>query len=190
MNDNDSHRPPGGATLLLFRLALLCVSAGAGGCLVSVDVEAPDVEVTQRGLTFAGVPPIPGLGDVSTTRTFSQKHAALDLPKGLTSEVKALEVSLTANQGVTDFAFIRALRLTMSDASDNANAIELINYEKDPASAPSAILTMTSANPVNALEKWKTDAALFTVEVAGALPSSDWAADVTIHFAGKFHYQR
>jgi hypothetical protein len=49
---------------------------------------------------------------------------------------------------------------------------------------------MVSANPVNALEKWKTDAALFTIDVAGSLPEKDWAVDLSVHFAGKFHYQR
>ena len=49
------------------------------------------------------------------TRSFSQEHDALDLPEGLSSEVKALEVSLTAKKGITDFSFVRFLRLTMSD---------------------------------------------------------------------------
>jgi hypothetical protein len=179
---------PAFASVLLSSLALL-LAAGSGGC-VSVDADIPNVEVTQKDLTFTGVPIGTALGDVSMTRSFSQEHDELDLPEGLTSEIKALEVSLTAKQGVHDFGFVRFLRLTMSDASDNSNAVELINYERDPAAAPSNVLKMIAANPVNALEKWKTKSALFTIDVAGTLPDNDWVADVTIRFGGKIHYQR
>ena len=124
---------PASAVFSALAVALvLAAGAGAGGC-VSVDADIPNVEVTQKGLTFAGVPVGSALGDVSMTRSFSQEHSALDLPEGLTSEVKALEVSLTAKQGISDFGFVRYLRLTMSDTSDNSNALELINYERDPA---------------------------------------------------------
>ncbi len=181
---------PTPACALLSSLALtLVLAAGSGGC-VSVDAEIPNVEVTQKDLTFTGVPVGSALGDVSMTRSFSQEHDELDLPEGLTSEVKALEVSLTAKQGVRDFGFVRYLRLTMSDASDNSNAVELINYERDPAAPPSNVLKMIATNPVNALEKWKTKSALFTIDVAGTLPENDWVADVTIRFGGKIHYQR
>ena len=171
---------------LTFALGALAVTAGC----VSVDADIPDVEVTQKDLTFSGVPVASAVGDVSMSRSFSQEHDALDLPEGLTSEVKALEVSLTAEKGITDFGFVRYLRLTMSDTSDNSNAVELINYERDPSVPASNVLKMVAANPVNALEKWKTKSALFTIDVAGTLPDQDWIADVTIRFGGKIHYER
>src|SRR5205085_10385487 len=95
--------------LPLFGLAL--AAASSAGCMVSVEAEIPDVQVTQKGLTFTGVPIGGALGDVSMTQSFSQEHEALDLPDGLTSEVKALEVSLTAGEGIRDFSFVHYLRL-------------------------------------------------------------------------------
>jgi hypothetical protein len=177
--------------LVLFALtaSTLALSTGAAGC-VSVDAEIPDVEVTQKNLAFDGVPVGSALGDVSMTKTFSQEHDALDLPEGLNPEVKALAVSLTAKSGIKDFGFVRYLRMTMSDTSDNSNALELINYERDDSAPTSNVLNMTAANPVNALDKWKTKSALFTIEVAGTLPDNDWTADVTIRFAGNIHYER
>jgi len=180
----------GSLTLALSLCALAVASAGAAGCMVSVEAEIPDVEVTQKGLSFAGVPIGSALGDVSMTQSFSQEHEALDLPEGLTSEVKALEVSLTARQGISDFSFVHFLRLTMSDDTNDANAIELIDFQRDDSAAPSPVLKMIAANPVNALEKWKTKSALFTIDVAGALPEHDWVADITIRFGGKIRYQR
>ena len=180
----------GSLTLALPLCALAVVSAGATGCMFSVEAEIPDVEVTRKGLSFSGVPIGSALGDVSMTQSFSQEHEALDLPEGLTSEVKALEVSLTARQGISDFSFVHYLRLTMSDDSNNANAVELIDFQRDDSAAPSPVLKMIAANPVNALEKWKTKSALFTIDVAGALPEHDWVADITIRFGGKIRYQR
>jgi hypothetical protein len=175
--------------LVALTASTLALATGAAGC-ISVDAEVPDVEVTQKDLSFDGVAIGSALGDVSMTRTFSQEHDALDLPAGLNPEVKALAVSLTAKSGIKDFGFVRFLRMTMSDTSDNSNALELINYERNDAAPASNVLQMTAANPVNALEKWKTKSALFTIEVAGTLPDNDWTADITIHFAGNLHYQR
>jgi len=170
-----------------FTVVLLALASG--GC-VSVEVDASNVEVTQKDVMFPGVTPSGVPGDVAMTHTFSQKHPRLDLPAELTPEVKALEVTLTAKTGITSFDFIHNLRLSMSDQPDGSGGIELINYEKDTTQTTGPVLIMPSTNPVNALEQWKTDAAVFTVDVAGALPQSDWTADVTVRFAGKVTYQR
>jgi len=170
--------------------ALAFLALGTGACMVSVEAEAPDIEVTQQNILFPGVAGTGVLGDVAMTHSFSQKHPKLDLPAGLTPEVKALEVTLTAKSGITSFDFIHYLRLSMSDGADKSDAIELINYQRDATGTTGPVLTMPSANPVNALEQWKTDAAVFTVDVAGQLPESDWTADVTVRFAGKVSYQR
>ena len=190
----NTHRPALASRASLFLAPSLCAlavaAAGSAGCMVSVEAEIPDVEVTQKGLAFRGVPIGGALGDVAMTQSFSQEHDALDLPEGLTSEVKALEVWLTARQGISDFSFVHYLRLSMSDDGNNANALELINYERDDAAAPSPVLKMIAANPVNALEKWKTKSALFTIDVAVTLPEHDWVADITVRFGGKIRYQR
>src|ERR1700759_4198241 len=103
----NKHKNSLASTLSFLALAAstLALSTGAAGC-VSVDAEIPDIEVTQKDLSFAGVPVGSTLGDVSMTRTFSQEHDALDLPEGLNPEVKALAVSLTAKSGIKDFSFV------------------------------------------------------------------------------------
>jgi hypothetical protein len=172
---------------LFLSMIMLAVAAGAAGCGISVEADVPEVEVTQKGLAFDGVPLGGLLGDVSIVQSFSQKHEKLELPDGLDTEVKALGVSLTAKSGIQDFAFIHNLRLTMTDGTHTP--VELINYQQQPGAAPSGVLTMESANPVNTLDQWKTDSATFTVEVAGSLPSDPWTVDLGIRFAGKIKYQ-
>jgi hypothetical protein len=167
------------------------LAAGAGGCMVSVDAQVPEVSITQKDLTFSGIPAaaagqVAQLGDVSMSRTFSQKHSPLDLPAGLTPEVKALGVSIAAKQGITDFNFLHYLRVSMSEETDPSHAIELINYQKTGDTGP--VLDMPSANPVNVLDQWKTDSAQFSLDVGGTLPEQDWAVDITIRFSGKIDY--
>jgi hypothetical protein len=174
-----------GQSLLLGALALLSLSGV--GCMVEVGVDVPEVEVTQHDLAFAGIPQAALVGDVSLTKSFSQQHQRLELPAGVTTEVHALGVTLTAKNGIDNFDFIHNLRLTMSD--DVHDPVELINYQQVAGAPSTNVLTMESANPVNTLDQWKTDSATFTIEVAGAMPPQDWTVDLAVRFAGKITYK-
>jgi hypothetical protein len=171
---------------LLFS-TLLLIASGTTGCALSVEADIPSVEVTARDLQFEAVPSTGASGDVSMTRHFSQQHQRLDLPAGLDSEVSALGVTLTAKSGVPDLTFIHNLRVTMSDGVHDP--IELVDYQQPAGGNTDKVLSLESTNPVNALDQWKTDSATFTLEVAGALPSHSWTADMTVHFAGSFKYR-
>jgi hypothetical protein len=173
-------------TSMLFG-ALALLSLSAGGCMLTVEADVPEVEITQHDLTFSGVPAAASLGDVSLSKSFSQKHQRLELPAGLDSQVKALGVTLTAKAGIENFDFLKNMRVTMSD--DVHDPVELINYQRADGAPSTNVLTMESANPVNTLDQWKTDSATFTVEVAGSLPAQDWAVDLAIRFAGKITYK-
>jgi hypothetical protein len=168
--------------------ALALLSLGAGGCTLEVEASVPEVEITQHDLKFDGVSLGGGdLGDVAVSKSFSQKHQRLDLPAGLDTEVKAMGVTLTAKSGIESFDFLKNLRLTMSD--DVHAPVELINYQRAEGAPSTNVLTLESANPINTLDQWKTDSATFTVEVAGLLPSQDWAIDLAVRFAGKIKYK-
>jgi hypothetical protein len=174
------------SSILFGALALLSLSAG--GCMLEVEADVPEVEITQHDLGFDGIPiSATSLGDVSLSKSFSQKHQRLDLPAGLETEVKALGITLTAKTGIENFDFIKNLRLTMSD--DEHEPVELVNYQRVDGAPSTNVLTMESANPVNTLDQWKTDSATFTIDVAGALPSQDWTVDLAIRFAGKIKYK-
>jgi hypothetical protein len=171
--------------ILLGTFAL--ASLTAGGCMLQVEADVPEVEITQHDVVFAGVPAAANLGDVSLTKTFSQQHRRLDLPAGLTTEVKAMGVTLTAKSGIDNFDFLKNLRVTMSDGVHDP--VELVDYQRVDGAPSTNVLTVESANPVNTLDQWKTDSATFTVEVAGGLPAGDWSLDVAVRFAGKLVYK-
>jgi hypothetical protein len=172
-------------SVLFGALALLSLSTGA--CMMQVEAEVPEVEITQHDLKFDGVS-LAGnsLGDLSLSKSFSQQHQRLELPAGLDSEVKALGITLTAKSGIENFDFLKNLRLTMSD--DVHAPVEIINYQRVDGAPSTNVLTMEAANPVNTLDQWKTDSATFTIEVAGTLPPQDWAVDLAVRFAGKIKY--
>jgi hypothetical protein len=174
------HRSPS-ILLAAFALAL-------GGCSVQVEADVPEVDITQHDVVFAGTPAAAtGGSDVSLTQTFSQQHQRLELPTGLTTEVKAMGVTLTAKSGIDNFDFLKNMRVTMSDGVHEP--VELIDYQRVDGAPSTNVLTIESANPVNTLDQWKTDAATFTLEVAGPLPTGDWTIDVSVRFAGKIVYK-
>jgi hypothetical protein len=174
-------------TSILFGAFTLASLVG-GGCMLQVEADVPEVDITQHDVVFQGVPaPVSAsVGDSSLTQSFSQQHQRLELPAGLTTEVKAMGVTLTAKSGVDNFDFLKNMRVTMSDGVHDP--VELIAYERVDGAPSTNVLTVESANPVNTLDEWKTDTATFTLEVAGGLPSSDWSLDVSVRFAGKLVY--
>src|SRR4051812_22872410 len=172
--------------------AIALASLAMGGCMLQVEADVPEVEITQHDVVFQGVPAATAaaaanMGDVSLTKSFSQQHQRLELPDGLTTEVKAMGVTLTAKSGIDNFDFLKNMRITMSDGAHDP--VELVDYQRIDGAPSTNVLTIQSANPVNTLDVWKTDTATFTVEVAGGLPTGDWALDVSVRFAGKIVYK-
>ena len=169
------------AALLFLALAAL----PSMGCL-GVEADIPDIEVTQKGIAFEGAPVAGIEGSVSTT--YSQKHSKLDLPDGVDPEVKTLSVTITAASGVDDLSFIKHFRVTMAP-DDGGTTVELGTYDQ-AGNAGSKEITLTTLNPANILDAWKSDSAIFTLEVTGTLPTTAWTVDIAIDFAGSVKYTR
>jgi len=172
---------------LFHLLGLVVLLFPAGGCL-QVEAEAPSVTVTQKDIVFDGIPALvmAALGSASMTTSFSQSHSKLDLPSGLTPTVDSLRVTLKAKSGVTNLDFIESLRITMSGGG---TPVTLVDYERsNGAKSVGSSLSVESLNPAHVFEEWKADEAVFTVTVAGELPSSSWTADAQIDFSGHVSY--
>jgi hypothetical protein len=168
-----------------FTVAVL--AAALAGCGIAVEAEVPDIQVTQRGVVFKGVPGASLTGEMAMAKSFAQEHDRIEFPDGLDSEVRTLSVSLRATSGVTDLSFIHYMRITMA-ADDGSEAIELGVYEPAPGAVVGDEIRLTTLNPINVFSAWNTDRAKFTLEVVGALPEHDWTGDVTAHFSGRIKY--
>jgi len=171
----------------LTALLAAALATAAGGCSVSVEAEVPDLAVTQHDIPVTGIPMAGRAGDVSTHFAFTQKLPAIDLPDSVESNVESAKIELVAKHGVQDFSFLTALRVTITPNGSPA-PIELVEYQKKEGAVVGKSLVVDSLNTVDILKQWK-DQAVFDVQVAGALPSSDWAIDLTVHFNGKFSYK-
>jgi hypothetical protein len=169
----------------LVAIAALGLAGALTGCTLSVEADVPDVQITQSGLAFEGVPAV--VGDASMTKSYSQQHSKLDLPSQLDTQVRTLAVTLTATSGVTDLSFIHFMSISMSADADST-PIVIGSYEPATGSTTGNQLKLTTLNPVNILDAWKTDTATFTLQLAGTLPTSDWTADVSIDLSGSAKY--
>ncbi len=179
---------------LAVAFATLLASA-AGGCTVSAEAELPDVIVTQHGISIPAVPAAASMflastggGEVSTKTSFQQSLPDLNLPKDLTSTVKAVKIDFIAKDGITDFSFLHSLRITMTPKG-STNVTELINYEKQDGATVGKTLSIDSQNPFNILDQWKADSATFNIAVDGNLPAGNWTFDMSVHFSGHVTYK-
>jgi hypothetical protein len=184
-----STRPTSSFPALAAVSLYLGLSLGLGGCMLSVQADVPDVQVTEHDIAFAGVPNAGLLGDLSMGMSFTQERPGLSLPTALDSTVEAVKVELRAKTGIQDFSFLRALRVTMTPKDSTAAPVELVNYEKAEGSVSGTTLTIPSKNPVNILDQWKADSAIFSFEVAGTLPEQAWTIDMSVFFKGQLSYK-
>ena len=152
----------------------LGLSGAVAGC-VSVEADAPDVRITQHGIMFDGM----AAGGDSMIKSYSQQHPKLDIPAGIDSELKPVAATLVARNGVFDLSFIRSLSLSMTVDGTSA-PVALGSYEPAAGAPAGDQISLTTVNPVNILEAWKTDSATFTLQIVGQLPTNDWAGDVSL----------
>jgi hypothetical protein len=168
-------------------LAAAIAVAAAGGCSVSAEADVPDLAVTQHDIAVTGIPMAGRVGDVSTHFAFTQKLPSIDLPDSVESKVESAKIELTAKRGITDFSFLKALRVTITPSGSPA-PIDLVEYEKKDGAIVGKSLLVDSLNAADILKQWK-ETAVFDLQVAGDLPEADWTIDLTVHLNGKFSYK-
>jgi hypothetical protein len=151
---------------------------GTGACTLQVEADAPDFEVTQHDIAISGIPAIPGVTELST-------H--LDLPNGFDSSVAAAKIDFKATSGVKDLSFLHMLKVSVT-TGNTAKPLQIIDYANTSGAAVGDTLTVISPEAVNILKEWK-DAAVFDIDVGGALPSTAWTADITVHLGGTVSYK-
>ena len=174
----------------LFQGMVIAFAATLAGC-VQVQANVPDVEVTQHGIRFDGVPFGSKLGEVSITRTFVLSGEALSFAKNLNSEVYATEVTITPVAPLTDLSFIHSARVMMSSSSSSTPIApaELINYDRAGAPVSLPELTVKTLYPVDVTELWAAEKTTITLTISGVLPETAWGVDLTLRLGGKIEYK-
>jgi hypothetical protein len=166
-------------------------AAAAAASCVRVEAEVPEAEVTQKAVSFDGIPRGSQVGEVSTTQTFTLSADDLSWAENLNAEVYAKEVELRAAGKYQDLSFIHYVRVTMSDgtADSTTPAVELIYYERPANAAATSIVDVKTSSPIDVTKVWAAKNVVITMAIAGTLPQESWAADVTLHLSGKITYK-
>jgi hypothetical protein len=154
----------------------------SGGCIYSLQGDLPDVEVTQHDLAMPGVPATNGI-ETSVAVPIAFKPARLGLPGTSLAAVDVLEVILTARDGIADFSFIRALRITVTSAEAAAAGIgpvEIARYAPSEDEATGSVLRIPADPPADVRDVWRSDRAVMLIEIAGQLPSRRWTLDLGV----------
>jgi hypothetical protein len=117
------------------------------------------------------------------------------MPQGISADVVAEEVIVTAHQGTPDLSFVRRITLTTSSPGEDPNQptilVEYAAPEAEGSAAQQSIsLPVQRREPL--LEPWSVPGAVYALTVWGdveQLPRHPWAVDVTVTFSGKLRFE-
>jgi hypothetical protein len=169
--------------------ALSLIAMLVGGC-VSVGASVPEIQLVQSGMEFPAMADEmrQQVGEVSISRNFSYSLDAMELPEGLHSNVRIVGVSLLANYGIEDFAFLRSLKITINDEVNPA--FELASFERH-AHTPNddGVLVMKFNPQIDTLALLKSESMEFVVDLTGSPPAVDWSVDLQIDMSGDLQFR-
>jgi hypothetical protein len=180
----------GHSNSVMFRMGLVLLTAGLGAC-VEVQANVPNVEITQHGVMFQGVPGAKQFGEVSVTHTFTLSGDQLSFTKDMNSQVYAMEVILRPTGSMQNLDFIRTARVLMSSPTKGGvqPATEIINYERANDQVSQPILSVKTLVPIDITELWAAEKTDITLTISGVLPEADWSVDVALRLGGKIEYK-
>jgi hypothetical protein len=178
--------------------------------------EVPEAEITRENLTFQGVGgevtvdnldtippeirerynlPKPGEAFHFPSLSFSYDRVAVDLPNGVTSNLRAREVTVTAHEGSPSLGFIKVLLLTVTKVTDSETDVQVMIQYPEPGKATIPIdrsLTVSVLESFDTIDPWKADSSTYTLDVWGdlrSLPRNNWSVDVKLTLNGSVDYR-
>jgi hypothetical protein len=170
------------------KLVAALMVAALAGC-AQVEAEVPAAQVTQKGVAFYGMDSGAWSGEVSGTQSFTLSSDNLSWVKDLNSKVYLTEIDLRATSGVMDLGFVHFAHVTMADADQAGQTVELVEYTRPEAYTPSPLLVAPTPYPIDLSLIWTAKRILVTLTVAGVLPEAAWTVDVTLHLSGTISYK-
>ena len=178
------------------RYALTALAGAlAFGCAPSVEIDAPDIEITQPNLQFPAVPAGAGTQAVGLIRLNTSRLGAASNPDaGSLKNLKRLQVTkvvLNANTGIEDFSFLDYLTVDAANlgfttqSSPDRPVIQVVDYQA-PSNVPiGAVLQLPLSPPVDMLPLWGHTWLYLTVTATGDLPKVAWSIDVVFSLSLK-----
>jgi hypothetical protein len=168
-------------------IAALAVDLFVTGCS-PIEVDAKNVEVTQRGIRFDAAPALLSNVVLSVGQSFELDSASVAWAKDLNANVQVDRVTIHPTSGVPNLEFIQSFSVAMSDASRSQKTIEVMTFKRTANAASGSDLQVTNAQPVDVTDAWSGDRVRVDLAASGSLPTTAWSVDVTLWLNGQISY--
>jgi len=179
--------------------AFTLAGASFSGCTPLVEIDAPDIEVTQPNLQFPAAPA--GATSGTTVKgSFVLRNARLGASSspdaGSYKKIKRLDLTrlvFKTNTGVVDFAFLDHLTVEATNAAcysaptADRPVVQVLDYEVSHQPEIGAELPIPLSPPVDMLPLWGRTSLCVTVEATGNPPKVDWSIDVVFSLSIKIN---
>lgn len=159
------------------------------GACSPIEVEANDVEVTQRGIRFDAAPAVLGNVMLSVAQSFEIDSANVAWAKDLNANVQVDKVTLHPTSGVPNLGFIQSLTVSVSDASRAQTPIQVMTFKRAASATVGSDLQVTNTQPVDVTSAWSGDRVRVDLAVSGSLPTTAWSLDMTLLLSGQITYR-
>jgi hypothetical protein len=167
------------------------------GCNPSVEIDAPDIEVTQPNLQFHSA--LAGAGAGTSATGFFQIStaklgAASNPDAGTLKNIERLQITrvvFKADTGISDFSFLDHLTVMganlgyATQSSPGRPVVQILDYQADPDVLVGAVLDLPLDPPVDMLPLWGYPRLYLTFTATGAPPQVDWSIDVVFSLSLK-----
>jgi hypothetical protein len=170
-----------------------------------VEIDAPDIEVTQPNLPFpafpAGVPAGTPLPPVTFAISTAKLGAANNPDAGSLKKIQRLQITRVvfkadpgideAHPGIDDFSFLRQLTVKASSMwagaqlSSDPHAITIVDYQAPEDGKIGAVLQLPVSPPADLLPLWGHTWLYLAITVSGDLPRFPWSMDVVFSLSLK-----
>jgi hypothetical protein len=181
----------------------------------SIEAEVPETSVTKQNLLFDGAPKgLPTIlpENVSPevlatlgisedgyfhlpTMSFSYSDKPVDVPDGLSSEMRVKSVTISSHKELFSLSFVRKLTLSVKNLDAAAEPVTVIlRYPNEQTGNESLETSLTmSVDGIDSIDDpWRLRNELFTLDIWGdiaELPREPWAVDVTLSFSGSIAFR-
>jgi hypothetical protein len=168
--------------------AIVGLTLLTAGCL-SVEAEAPEVLLTRTALPMAPATPLPGGLRSSLTVRIDSPYDPVELPDGLTTELRPQSLTLLTTRGLDDLTVIEAFQVRLGSSADGAPPPTLLFDRQAPFDfVEGPFLRSTTNLRPNVMDYWTLSQTWYELTVVGQLPDYPWMADLTVNFSGQVSY--
>jgi hypothetical protein len=180
----------------LILTSLVMLLAGVG-CKPMLTVDAPEINITEKGLSFPGVvTTVPGSQQVTSSfKVVTSKLGAAASPdSSAIDRLQRMEITrvlIQAKSGVTDFSFLDHLKISAAnwDASRGTNStrpiVAILECPSGTQDCPllyeniGTTLDFPLDPPVDLIPLWANTNLYIIITATGTVPKVDWSVDVT-----------